>query len=183
MISKLYKSPFAPSDSWVKIPNKDCYTLLAQLKEIKYINFEGKNKILYFNRDRWELLWNEGLKSLLGIKKKLLKKISLNKDNHIENPAFKMVKVFKDYDFDSAFTADLEPPYKFEKLGKAVHVVYRSDKWNKHKYFNYIHEFGESGNETEINRNHGVNLFYNKKNRLFLMKGGKLIVSNRGIIY
>lgn len=182
MTSKIFKSPGPVSVDWVRIPNKDCYTLLAQLKEIKYINFEGKNKIIYFNDQRWELLWNEKTKSLLGIKKKLLKRVPINKENYLENPAYQMVKVFKDYDFDSAFTADLEPPYKFEKLGKAVHVVYRSDKWNKHKYFNYIHEFGESGNGPNI-IDHKVNLFYNKKNRLFLLKGGMLAVENRGIVY
>lgn len=182
MKSKIYKSPGPASSDWVKIPNKDCYTLLAQLKEIKFVNFEGKNKIYYFNNERWELLWNEKEKSLLGIKKKLLKKIPLDKENFQQNPAYQMVKVFKDYDFDCAYTADLKEPLKFEKLGKAVHVVYRSDKWNKHKFFSYIHEFGEDGSSI-INKSHGVNLFYNKKNRLFLLKGGRLIVNQRGIIY
>jgi len=181
MKSKLFKSPFLPSKNWVKIPNKNQYALLAQLKEIKYTNFEGKNKILYFNKERWELLWNPSEKCLLGIKKKLMRKIKVDNENFKENPAYKMVKIFKDYEFESAYEAFLQPPFKFEKLGKGIHVVYRSDKWNKKKFFNYIHEFGEDG--STLVKNHGVNIFYNRKNKLFKMCGGKLIVNERGIIY
>lgn len=182
-MKKFFKTPLSsPSKEWVKIPSKDCYTLLAQLKEIKYVNFEGKNKIIYFNDQRWELLWNPIKKELIGIKKKLIKKIPFKDLENFKNkPAYQMVKIFKDYDFDGCiYSSFLEEPLTFEKLGKGTHIVYRSDKWNKHKFFNYIHEFGEDGNS--INPRHGVNVYYNKKNRLFMCKGGKLFVSSRGII-
>lgn len=166
---------------------KGTYTLLARLVEIKYEPKQKRNPIgkkvrgrtIQF-KDRWELIWDPIKKVLYGVQKSNMKKGTLNKglSNH---PSFKMVKVFKDQDAREAFEVNLGKTAQFEDLGKAVHVVYRSDKWNKGTHYDYIHEFGEDG--YVVNKNHGVTLQYDPINRVYKMAGGKLNVDERGIIF
>lgn len=163
-------------------------TLLAQLKEVKYqpIKKNPKTKTRSNSRtiefdDRWELLWDPKKKILYGVKKKnfnLLKGVDLS--GIINHPSYKMVKIFKDQDVKSAFELEVDKR-KFQKLGKGVHVVYKSDKWNPKKYYEYIHEFGEDG--YVVYKNHNVNIYYDPINQIYKMCGGKLDVDERGIIF
>lgn len=167
---------------------KGTYTLLARLVEIKYepvkknpIGKKVRGRTIQF-KDRWELIWDPIKKVLYGIKKSNLDKYkSLLKGGLINHPSYKMVKVFKDQDVSGAFEVELEKNADYEKLGKAVHVVYNSDKWNKGTHYDYIHEFGEDG--YVVNKNHGVNLYYDPMNKVYKMSGGKLNVDERGIIF
>lgn len=159
---------------------KGIYTRLARTIEVKYqpIN-SNRLRTIKFDK-QWDLLWDPIKKILYGIKKSTLNKARINKglENH---PAYKMVRVFKDQDVDGAFEALLKNKPAYQKLGKAIHVVYKSDKWNKGKYYDYIHEFGEDG--YVVLKNHGVNIYYDPENRVYEIKGGKLDVDERGIIF
>jgi hypothetical protein len=67
------------------------------------------------------------------------------------------------------------PKVPLTRLGDAVHIVYRSDKWNPPDEVDYIHEFGP-----------GVSLFCGpslKHPEVFLCMGGKLTCTERGLVY
>jgi len=66
------------------------------------------------------------------------------------------------------------PRSKLNELGKAKHIIYRSDKWNPGTFHDYIHEFQE-----------GVRCFVDnpKKPKMFVICGGRLTVTERGLIY
>jgi hypothetical protein len=164
------------------LPVKRAFTNLAQLKEIRYVTTEGKNRIIKFDR-RWELLWEPIEKILYVVPKKPLIKIKdFNEESVKHTPAYKMIHTFKAQPFKNAYYLDLVKKKAFNKIGKGIHVVYKSDKWNEGDFWNYIHEYGE-GIDHVVIHNHGVNVYYDPINKIYKMYGGKLDVTERGIIH
>lgn len=63
------------------------------------------------------------------------------------------------------------PAVKLKLKGRAVHIIYKSDKWNaRGKMVSYIHDFGQS-----------VRLYHSGK--VWSARGGKLTVTERGIVF
>src|SRR5574338_11796 len=160
---------------------KKSVTLLAQLKEIQYTTLSGKLRKIKFDK-KWKLLWDPITKILYVAPKKLFTKIKIDEDRVRHTPAYKMIRTFKAQPFKNAFELDLIKKKEFERIGKGIHVVYRSDKWNEGDFWNYIHEFGE-GIDHVVIKNHGVNVYYDPINKIYKMNGGKLDVTDRGIIH
>ena len=69
------------------------------------------------------------------------------------------------------------PEVPLIELGRrAVHIVYRSDKWsNKRKKTDYIHDFGKS-----VRLYCGPNI---QRPEVFLCFGGKLTLTKRGLVW
>lgn len=157
-------------------------TRLASLKEIRFHELSGKKRSIKFDKKKWQLIWNPIKKHLWVVPTKDLKKVKLTNENEYKHfPAYKMWKVFTDFENDKAFIYQPTVQKAFNKIGKGIHVVYHSDKWNEGDYWDYIHEFGE-GIDHVVIKNHGVNVYYDPINKIYKMSGGKLDVTERGII-
>lgn len=161
---------------------KRSLTRLAQLKEIRYHTLDGRRKTIKFDKQKWELIWDPIKKILLVTRKENLKRLKVDLKT-IENlPTFKMWKDFTAHPVDKVYDLVLNENFLFNKIGKGIHVVYRSDKWNKGDYWDYIHEYGE-GLDHVVVKNHGVNVYYDTVNKIYKMSGGKLDVTDKGIIH
>lgn len=169
-------------------PRKDQYAWLAELRLIKYyIPSTGKVNTQKFGKD-WSLLWNPTTKILLGVKNSILKKLDVDGDSLKSLPAMKAFIDFQDhsehtdYDFSKNWKSVFHYPIKFELLGKGKQIDYYSDKFNKGQFHYYYHEFGEYDQSKPIVEDHKVMIYYDRKNNIILVKGGKLTVTKRGII-
>lgn len=124
------------------------------------------------SRGKWLFLWSPELKAVVGIpeprQKKRLGKVSRKAG------AAKMYERFTARDAGNTYEIEI-PKTKLVKLGKAVHIVYRSDKWNPGEEIDYIHEFKD-----------GVHVYCGpslENPKVFLCFGGKLTATERGLIY
>jgi len=69
------------------------------------------------------------------------------------------------------------PAVKLRDIGRAVSVIYRSDKWHKGKDQDYIHEFSKSSDKVRVRSG----TF--KGCKVVTISGGRMTVTERGIIY
>ncbi len=173
-----------------KLPTKkDQYAWLASLKQIKYFDDQNKIRTRTFKKsDPWSLIWNPLTKELVGIKNSSLKGIELQGKGILNLPAMKSFIAFQDhpsledYDFTKNFMSTLQKPIKWELLGKGKQIDYKSDKFNLNDFWLYYHKFGEYDQNMPIVRDHKVNIYYDRINKMIKISGGKLIVTERGII-
>lgn len=123
-------------------------------------------------KKKWLFLWSPKYKAVVAIK--IPKLDSLGKVSR-KGGAAKMFERFMSRDPNATYEAEI-PACKLVKLGKADHIVYRSDKWkHKKETEDYIHDFGK-----------GVNIYCgpSKKNpEVFLCFGGKLTATERGLVF
>lgn len=135
------------------------------------------------NEDSWVLLWNIPKKELWGVKRGRTVDITeVVPDDLIKrSKAYKLYKDFNGWEEPNVSLTRITKPFKWEKVGKAEHVVYHSDKNNRYDFYDYIHPFGDNG-YIQI-KDHGVNLFYDRINKIFKISGGRLTVTERGIVY
>jgi len=133
---------------------------------------QGSTKHLWEPDGSWAFLWSPHIKGVIGIPdpttRKRLSKVSR------AGGAAKLFERFSAKDASNTYEISI-PKVKLQKLGKARHIVYRSDKWNPGHEVDYIHDFKE-----------GVQLFVGpslEKPELFLCFGGKLTCTERGLIY
>lgn len=171
-----------------KLPKKeDQFAWLAELQLIKYYDAITNKVITHeFKNPKWSLLWNPTTKELIGIKDSLLKPKTLKNAKSL--PAMKSFIAFQDfgspldYDFNKNWSCYLGVPLKWELLGKGKQVDYWSEKFNKLDFWSYYHKFGEYDRDMPIVKDHKVMIYYDWKNKLIKIAGGKLIVNERGII-
>jgi len=171
-----------------KLPNeKDQFGFLADLKKIKYYDSKN-NKVKTVKFDDWSLLWNPLRKELVGICNKDLCKIKLDYKDLKNLPAMKAhisfqdFPSYQDYDFSKNYISDMKHPIDFELIGKGKEIEYYSDKFNKGDWCLYYHEFGEYDQSKPIVKDHKVMVYYDPYNQLIKCSGGKLTVTERGII-
>ena len=124
-------------------------------------------------KEDWLFLWSPKYKAVVAVKcpKKMDKLGKVSR----RGGAAKTFERFMSRDPKATYDAEI-PACKLVKLGKAVHIVYRSDKW-KHgkKTEDYIHEFGKD-----------VEIYCgpSKKNPdVFICFGGKLTATERGLVF
>ena len=124
-------------------------------------------------KEDWLFLWSPKYKAVVAVKcpKKMDKLDKVSR----RGGAAKTFERFMSRDPKATFDAEI-PACKLVKLGDAVHIVYRSDKW-KHgkKTEDYIHEFGK-----------GVEIYCgpSKKNPdVFICFGGRLTATERGLVF
>ena len=124
-------------------------------------------------KDDWLFLWSPKYKAVIAVKcpKKMDKQPKVSRSGG----AAKTFERFMSRDPKATYEAEI-PACKLVKLGKAVHIVYRSDKWKHNdKTEDYIHEFGK-----------GVELYCGpskKDPEVFLCFGGKLTATERGLVF
>lgn len=169
----------------IKVSQKDGFAFLAPLIEIKYIDkFTGKPTLRKFPRNKSEifwLVWNPYTKELWGMRKSKLVEIDPLQIDYKKTKAYKIYKDFNGYEDLKLDKTKIKTPFKWEEVGKAVHILYHSDKNNRGQFYDYIHPFGDNG-YIQL-KDHGVNFYYDWTNRIFKVSGGKLTVNERGIVY
>ena len=133
---------------------------------------DARGEYVWEPEGAWAFLWSPRLKAVIGIPdpsvRSRLSKVSRN------GGAAKMFERFTASDASNTYEISI-PKVKLQKLGKAGHIVYRSDKWNPGQDIDYIHDFKE-----------GVQLFVGpslEKPKVFLCFGGRLTCTERGLIY
>jgi hypothetical protein len=124
-------------------------------------------------KEDWLFLWSPKYKAVVAVKcpKKMDKLDKVSR----RGGAAKTFERFMSRDPKATYDAEI-PACKLVKLGKAEHIVYRSDKW-KHgkKTEDYIHEFGK-----------GVEIYCGpskKDPEVFICFGGKLTATERGLVF
>ena len=144
---------------------------LGSVLEWKWKN--GKDSFMWEeSKESWMFIWSPKYKAIVGVKKpKRMKKMS--KVSRSGGGA-KMFERFASRPAKSTNEIEI-PDVKLVKLGKAEHIIYRSDKWSQNgKTTDYIHEFGS-----------GVQLFCGpslQNPEVFLCFGGKLTCTERGLV-
>lgn len=101
------------------------------------------------------------------------KRIFSRREEYQKNPIDKAVKKYKEFHAFSPKKIRKIPKIEtgsLVELGKALDISYQSNKWTGKKE-NYIHEFGK-----------GVKLMATPNGKHLLLSGGKLGVTERGII-
>ncbi len=163
---ELFENP-----SLKKMPDPGACAWLGDLIEWKWA--DKKDEWLWeSNGEKWLFLWSPDLKAVIGVpnpkKKKKLNAVS-RKDG-----AAKITERFKARAAESTHEISI-PKVPLKNLGTAVHIVYRSDKWNPGHDVDYIHDFKD-----------GVQLYCGptlKNPQVFLCMGGKLTVTERGLVF
>lgn len=133
---------------------------------------DARGEYVWEPEGSWAFLWSPRLKAVIGIAdpstRNRMSKVSRN------GGAAKLFERFTASEASNTYEIDI-PKVKLRKLGKARHIVYRSDKWNPGLDIDYIHDFKE-----------GVQLFVGpslEKPKVFLCFGGRLTCTERGLIY
>ena len=153
------------------MPDPGACAWLGDLIEWKWENGDGD--FLWENgKKKWMFLWSPQLKAVVGIARP--KKMAKNPKVSRKGGAAKISERFKARDADSTHEIEI-PKVKLLPLGKAVHIVYRSDKWNPGANVDYIHDFKDG-----VELHCGPDL---KDPQVFLCRGGKLTVTERGLVF
>lgn len=145
---------------------------LGECLEFCWTDSSGREKIwVPKNGEEWMFMWSPSLKAVWAC--------SLQHGTKLPNVSREggAAKLFERFTARAASqTQELEVPApKLKKLGPAKHIVYRSDKWNPGRDIDYIHDFGRD-----------VDLWAGPSERdpqIFMVKGGRLTVTERGIVY
>jgi hypothetical protein len=134
--------------------------------------FKRKNEFLWEPDGAWAFLWSPRIKGVIGIPDPTLRN-RLSKVSRRDGAA-KLFERFTSRDASNTYEIEI-PRVKLQKLGRAGHIVYRSDKWNPGTDIDYIHDFKD-----------GVQLFVGptlEKPEVFLCFGGRLTCTERGLVY
>lgn len=124
-------------------------------------------------KEKWLFLWSPKYKAVVAIKKPRATK----KKGQVsrEGGAAKISERFHARPAENTWEMEV-PKVPLEPLGPAVHIVYRSDKWSEtRETTDYIHDF-----------NDGVQLYCGpsqKSPKVFICFGGKLTVTERGLVF
>lgn len=132
---------------------------------------KGKKQKLWEEGDKnWLFLWSPKYKAIVAIpdtkEKKRLPKVMR------DGGAARLFEIFASRAASETHEIPIKS-YKLQKLGKAKHIVYRSDKWSGKKE-DYIHDF-----------KNGVNIYCGPSLRdpkVFICFGGKLTCTERGLV-
>jgi len=151
------------------LPDPGPCAVLGTSKEFKWS--DGKRSYMWCDgRESWLFLWCPKYKAVIAIKKpKHMRRLP---DISKKGGAARAYKRFMARDPENTYEIDMYG-YPLKKMGKACHYVYWSDKWNDDS--EYIHDLGK-----------GVELYCGptkKKPEVFLCVGGKLTLTERGLVY
>lgn len=130
-------------------------------------------KEVWAPKGKWLFLWSPKYKAVIAIKKprSAPKKSQVSR----EGGAAKVSERFHARPAEKTWEMEV-PQVPLAFLGRAVHIVYRSDKWSPtRETTDYIHDFKQ-----------GVKLYCGpslKRPEVFLCFGGKLTVTERGLVF
>lgn len=153
------------------MPDPGAMAWLGDLLEWCWTDRAGE-EFLWEPEGQWAFMWAPQYKAVIAVptprSKTRLDKVSR------KGGAAKLFERFTARDAENTYQITV-PKAKLQKLGKAKHIVYRSDKWNPGKNIDYIHDF-KDGVELYC----GPNL---EDPEVFLCFGGKLTCTERGLVW
>jgi hypothetical protein len=179
-LGKRRRNPESPEDTLYpqdvihyegRLPDPGPCAWLGDATQVCWIRVGGTGKL---DRQEWEdengwmMLWSPLLSAVICVPKQELQP-SPDTDEDTET----IVKRFNKRNPRGQSYCDI-PAAKLDELGKAKHIVYRSDKWNPGTFHDYIHDFQA-----------GVRCFADNpiKPKVIVICGGRLTVTERGLIY
>ena len=135
---------------------------------VKVLGRKSYERETWDNPDGWMMLWSPKLSAVICVPQG-----EMEPSDEEDGDVSSIVKRWNKRSPSASGYMDI-PKCSLEELGKAKHIVYRSDKWNPGAFHDYIHDFQE-----------GVRCFTDnpKSPRMFVICGGRLTVTERGLIY
>lgn len=154
-----------------RLPDPGPCAWLGDATQICWVAVQGRGKNKreeWDDHDGWMMLWSPRLVSIICVPRQ-----ELEPTDDSSQDTSDIVKRFNKRSPAGSGYCKI-PATKLVELGKAKHIVYRSDKWNPSTFHDYIHDFQQ-----------GVRCFADsKKNpKMFVICGGRLTVTERGLIY
>lgn len=124
-------------------------------------------------KGKWLFMWSPKYKAVIAIKKP--KRTKRKSQVSREGGAAKISERFHARPAENTWEMEI-PKVPLTHIGPAAHIVYRSDKWSEtRETTDYIHDFKP-----------GVKLYAGpsaSKPEVFLIFGGKLTVTERGLVF
>lgn len=155
-----------------RMPDPGACANLGNLLEFKFKNGNQEGIWDHEGQD-YLFMWSPKYKAIVCVKEPSRK--LYNGKVSRKGGAAKMYERFAARPASKTFEIEI-PDCKLQKLGKAIHIVYRSDKWSDaRKKTDYIHDFGK-----------GVQLYCGpslQDPEVFLCFGGKLTCTERGLVF
>jgi len=169
------------ADAPRKLPDPGSVALLGTVLELLVREKDG-TEVLHSWRDATGpgLLWSPSNKALMFFPHLEAKETLARRGVELPKGTQEAAKLFTQWAArpSTRFTqVDIEA-YPLRKLGEAVHIIYRSDKWNGRdgQTVDYIHHFSKSGTVK-------VSAAAGDPPKAFYIKGGRMTVNARGIVY
>jgi hypothetical protein len=136
--------------------------------------FDENGNAIWTPRSEWMFMWSPKYKAVVAMRRPRNMYRLAQVDRF--GGAAKMFEAFAARPAENTFEIGV-PVVPLHELGRrAVHIVYRSDKWSaQRKKSDYIHDFGK-----------GVKLYCGpsiQKPEVFLCFGGKLTLTERGLVW
>lgn len=162
-------------DMWNVLPDPGMCSWLGESLEYKWVRpgnrYGDASEVLWDPPEKsyWYFLWSPSLRAVISLPKRKQKK-----QKGVANGSSRSIfERFTDRGAANTYQIDI-PRHNLVKCGKAIHFVYRSDKWNPGKEVDYIHHFDE-----------GVRLWSDNPEdpSIFVCQGGRMTVTERGLIY
>lgn len=174
---KATKSALKKADEIIfnrRLPDPGDCSWLYEATEIRWFDPKTDDEYTWVPEEDqyWMLLWSPKLRSLIVIPRpaKMRKMNSVRRNMG----AAQLYERFSEQPATQTHEIQIPAYEDLVLLGKPMHLVYRSDKWNPGEWVDYIHESED-----------GVMLFADSHDdpKIFIFAGGKLDVTERGIIY
>ena len=145
---------------------------------------DDKGNAVWSPGSEWMFLWSPKFKAVVAIQRP--KEMYETAEICRYGNAAKMFEAFMARPADNTFEIDV-PNVALEKVGeRASHIVYRSDKWSNDKTNDdYIHDFRKIC-DADGCRSKSINLYCGpsiKNPKVFLCFGGKLTLTERGLVW
>jgi hypothetical protein len=133
---------------------------------------KGRDEVLWEPEGEMLFLWSPRLKAVVSVPhpRKMTKKAKVSR----AGGGAKLFERFAARSAANTYGIKLSR-VPIKKLGTAIHIVYRSDKWNPPDEVDYIHDFKS-----------GVRLYCGptlEEPEVFLCFGGRLTATERGLVY
>lgn len=166
-----------------RLKNPDELALLGTTLEIEVErDSDGETEVHRFKGNGPNLYWSPTLKTLLIFPSAHVRWVGhLGPDGKLFKAAGneKSAKLFQRWaqreavDLGKLSVQD----YLMRPVGRAKHIVYRSDKWHKGRTDDYIHKFGP---KVRMAASPGAR---GKPPKAIAISGGRLTVTERGLVY
>lgn len=145
---------------------------------------DDKGNAIWEPNSEWMFMWSPKYKAVVAIKRP--RNMYQLADVSRHGGAAKMFEVFMARPAENTFEVEV-PDVRLHKLGaRASHIVYRSDKWSPtKKKSDYIHDFRAVCEATGC-RSKSIELYCGptiQKPEVFLCFGGKLTLTERGLVW
>jgi hypothetical protein len=154
------------------MPDPGACAWLGSLLEWKWA--QRKDDVLWEPEGPWLFLWSPKLKAVVSVPAVPSGAMGRRPKVSRRDGGAKMFERFMARPAENTWSIRV-PKTPIKRLGDAVHIVYRSDKWDPPNEVDYIHDFGK-----------GVRLYCGpdlRRPEVFLCFGGRMTATERGLVY